>query len=408
MNKFYLLLFLLPQTVFCQNLSGQWTGQLTQNGKQDTFFYQLDLVQNGGTITGTAFSKSKEVIAKFEIGGLWDGTTLAIQEVQQLEPPGAKWCLKHIRLQLTGNQLEGTWEAEGCTPGRLALWNTEYGIRNAESVPPNSAFRIPYSALGKWSGHLSQSDREYGFYFEMDLAADGTGTSTIISDNEGGNATHQLRWTFDEAAGLLTFEETGISEKSVPGWRWCLKSGRLNFKREEIRLSLQGEWEGFIEGYSTQTGACAPGKLYVEKPVLQPVLAANQTAKETENLTLTYQPYEKNQGRDVQVERVLEVKSRNVRIKVWDNGTVDGDVLSLFLNGELLLKNYRVTRNKNTIPVKLEKPVNYIILHAINTGSISPNTVAVSVDDGVQEQIVIVSSNLKTSGAIMIREFVVK
>jgi hypothetical protein len=77
----------------------------------------------------------------------------------------------------------------------------------------------------------------------------------------------------------------------------------------------------------------------------------------------------------------------------------------LFLNGKMLLNKYRATRRKYEIPVTLEKPVNYLILHAINLGNITPNTVAVSVDDGRGEQIIMVSSTLKSSGAIMIREF---
>jgi hypothetical protein len=137
----------------------------------------------------------------------------------------------------------------------------------------------------------------------------------------------------------------------------------------------------------------------LEKPVIKKEEAAQKPV---------YQDYLTNQGRKVQAERVLEVRRKQVKIRVWDNGTVDGDVLSLFVNGELLLKNYRVTRNKYELFVTLDKPVNYLILHAINLGSISPNTVAVSVDDGTGEQVVIVSSNLDTSGAVMIREFTVK
>ena len=41
--------------------------------------------------------------------------------------------------------------------------------------------------------------------------------------------------------------------------------------------------------------------------------------------------------RTIKVERVLEVQSSSIKIKVWDNGTVDGDVATLFLNGERIL-----------------------------------------------------------------------
>jgi hypothetical protein len=399
MKKTYTLLVatLLPALLFAQNLGGTWRGELTQEGKPGIYDYEVQLTQNGETVGGTATSQSRDggPAAKFEVGGLWDGTTLALQEVQQLEPAGAKWCLKHIRLQFTKNDstafLEGPWEAEGCTPGRLRLNRQTDSLQFPIS---NSQFPIP----GKWAGHLSQIDRDYGFYFEMELAEDGTGTSTIISDSEGGNANHDLVWSFDETDNAFHFKESKVRERSVEGWCWCIKSGTLALKEDDVRWSLSGNWQGFIEGHTASEGDCAPGFLYLEKPRPEPVAEAPSAAP-------GYQPYEQNEGREVKVERVLEVKNRKVKIRVWDSGTVDGDVLSLFLNGELLLKNYRVTRNKYSIPVTLEKPVNYIILHAINTGSISPNTVAVSVDDGTTEQIVIVSSNLKTSGAIMMREF---
>lgn len=416
-----IFLFSLTAVQIClaQNFTGKWAGELTQNGKPDIFTYEIELVQQDNKVGGFAHSRNKDgIIAKFEVGGLWDGSILALQEVQQLEPPNARWCLKHIRLRYsesaTGDQLEGPWEAQGCTPGNLLLRKQatsetlERSVALSPLIPHPSSLSIP----GKWAGHLSQSDRDYGFYFEMKLESDGTGTSHIVSDGEGGNATHHLRWQFDETTGRLDFEETDILEESVPAWRWCIKSGSLFFAKEENRLSLAGDWTGYIEGFTALNGACAPGKLYLEKPIFRPedivVLPskagspANSPGKPAGVMT-----YEKNYGRNVDVERVLEVKNKTIRIRVWDSGTVDGDVCTLFLNGDMILKNYRVARAKHETIVKLEKPTNFIILHAINLGSISPNTIAVSVDDGVQEQVVILSSNLKTSGAIMIREFTV-
>jgi hypothetical protein len=426
MQKIYWLLLLfvsLACTSRAQDFSGAWTGELRQNGKPDVFEYRIDLTQKGNKVEGFATSKGKDgTVARFEIGGVWNGQHLAIQEVDQLEPPNARWCLKHIRLSFSEKNgiatLAGNWEAQGCTPGTLTLsrQTSSNQIENGtpSSLPDKSGQAIPHPSsliTGKWSGHLSQSDRDYGFYFEMKFEEGGSGTSHITSDGEGGNAVHRLRWTFDEAAGRLDFEELELIEESVPSWRWCMKSGSLFFKKEESRLSLKGDWKGYIEGFDLQSGPCAPGYLYVEKPVFKQEELVQRPADSPPS-ALPAKPigvtdYEKKTKRDVEVERVLEVKNRTIRIRVWDNGTIDGDICTLFLNGEMILKNYRVTRNKHETIVKLEKPVNYLILHAINTGSISPNTVAVSVDDGTQEQVVIVSSNLKTSGAVMIREFTV-
>ena len=99
----------------------------------------------------------------------------------------------------------------------------------------------------------------------------------------------------------------------------------------------------------------------------------------------------------------LEVQGSRLNIHVWDNGTVDGDRVTLFLNGERLLYNHYVNKHKMAIPVTLKQDNNFLILHAEDIGSITPNTVAVSVDDGVKEQTIILSSNLDFSGAVMIR-----
>ncbi|MCU0347728.1 MAG: hypothetical protein MUC59_12380 [Saprospiraceae bacterium] len=215
--------------VHSQNLTGEWAGTITQTGKSTSFNYALSLEQDGQKVFGTATSSNTDGSgsAKFEVGGTFDGKRLVLQELKQLEPENAKWCLKHIRLQYAENQgiakLEGDWEAQGCKPGTMKLAVRQLaptlvgGSQEQVIFAPQSAIRNPKSAIeGRFSGHLSQSDRDYGFYFEMKFEPDGTGSSQITSDGEGGNATHGLRWTFDEAAQRLDFEAKMVF---FPGFR---------------------------------------------------------------------------------------------------------------------------------------------------------------------------------------------
>ena len=107
----------------------------------------------------------------------------------------------------------------------------------------------------------------------------------------------------------------------------------------------------------------------------------------------------------MKIDKVIQVQSKKLRIKVWDNGTVDGDFVTLLLNGKKILDNYRVDKRKWSIPVEILEGDNFLILHAEDLGDISPNTVAVSIDDGVKEVIIVMSSNLDVSGAILIKPF---
>ena len=231
----------------------------------------------------------------------------------------------------------------------------------------------------------------------------------INSDEEGGNATIDLNWEFVEENNLVVLRETGVWSQSVEKWPWCIKTSNLVLSKDSNRFLLTGKWEGHIEGYTMKDGLCAPGNIYLEQPILNTKINNNAAGPTIDTITnQEVEDYTKSYERKVEVERVLEVQNKTVKVRVWDNGIIDGDILSLFVNGEMILDNFRVTRRKHETIVKLDKSVNYLIMHAINLGSISPNTVAVSVDDGIEEQVVIMSSNLKRSGAIMIRQFTVQ
>jgi hypothetical protein len=408
----------LPLLAQTQDLGGAWEGTLSQEGRTEPFRYGLDLTRTGDRVNGFAWSVAPDSSsARFEVGGIWDGQRLTLQEVRQLSPAQPAWCLKHIRLVLspTDNSLHGPWEAQGCRPGTLHL-------HRPGTTPPPKPDTVAIDATpdplarfhGRWTGRLAQSDRDYGFYLEMDLLPDGTGSSLLHSDGEGGSVRLALSWSWDEDTRRLSFRESSVTEQSVPAWRWCLKSGSLALSEQPTGRFLSGPWDGFIEHYDPASGPCAPGSIHLEKPILptppaEPVqVAANPaTTPALPALPNALRQYESEQGRKVQVGQTLAVRNKTVRIRVWDNGTVDGDVCSLFLNGRMILRNYRVARSKHETIVTLDDAVNFLVLHAINLGSISPNTIAVSVDDGFQEQMVIVSSNLAESGAIMIREFTV-
>jgi hypothetical protein len=388
---------LLSGAVLAQNLGGQWEGYLSQEGKTDTFSYRIQLQQSGSSLSGDAYSATSDQQhhARFVLTGYWDGQQLVLQEVEQTEPASPSWCIKYATLQLGAQSgiptLSGPWRADGCTAGQMFL------KRPTKTVTDTVVREVKPTIAGKWTGALSQSDRDYGFYFEVDLGPRGLGGSYIVSEGNGGSAHIDLEYTYDSAANQLHFQEGAVIKKEDPAWPWCIKSGDLTYRREGSRLVLEGTWEGHIEGYDMASGPCASGTLYLEKPVLtQEIVQTRQAIAE---------PYQEENQRQIKVQRVLEVSSPNIRIKIWDNGTVDGDIATLYLNGKRILNQHRVSKRRIGIPVTLSQTNNFLVLHADDLGDIRPNTVAVSIDDGEREQVIIVSSNLEESGAVMIKQF---
>jgi hypothetical protein len=392
---FSLFFFLLFFGLQGQDLSGDWQGIVWQANSQDTFIYKVQLRQNGEAISGLATSTSKDgsIEAEFVLSGRWSGGVLIMQEVEQLRPSAPQWCLKYLEIRKVPDQnsvlLEGSWTATACKPGFIRLVKP---IENDGLLMREVTFDFE----GHWVGHLSQSDREYGFFFEMDLQADGTGTSHIVSEGAGGEATHELFW--EQNGDRLYFRESEVNDRTDDKWKWCLKSGELRKSHTADGYEMTGDWEGYMEHKSPATGACAPGTLFLAKPIL--------TLDNRTKIAVPTDAYTNLTQRRVKVDRVIRVQSDNIRLKVWDNGIVDGDILTLFLNGERILNEYRVSKRRWSIPVSILHGENLLILHADDLGDISPNTVAVAIDDGVQEQIIILSSNLRESGAILIQPFI--
>lgn len=80
----------------------------------------------------------------------------------------------------------------------------------------------------------------------------------------------------------------------------------------------------------------------------------------------------------------------------------DGDIISLNLNGEWILKDLKVTKTKEKVNIKLSKKKNILVLHAENLGDQPPNTAAISLYDGSKTQQIILNSDKGTSQAIKI------
>ncbi len=106
-------------------------------------------------------------------------------------------------------------------------------------------------------------------------------------------------------------------------------------------------------------------------------------------------------GRRIEKTTDVEVSEPTIDIYVFDNSTLDGDVMSLSFQNQWILTHYEVTKKKKKITLQLTAGSNnYLVLFADNLGKTPPNTAAISfVKDG-REKIFRLQSDLKTSSAI--------
>lgn len=102
----------------------------------------------------------------------------------------------------------------------------------------------------------------------------------------------------------------------------------------------------------------------------------------------------------------LEITSDSIRISLYDNGEIDGDTVTVFLNGKPVLSHQELTARAMNIYLTLDnsKDVNEISLFAENLGKIPPNTALMVVTDGVSRFEVFLSSTYTQNATVRIKK----
>ncbi len=70
----------------------------------------------------------------------------------------------------------------------------------------------------------------------------------------------------------------------------------------------------------------------------------------------------------------FKTKSENINIMSSDFGTVDGDVISIYKNGKLIIDRYTLNSRSKTFKIPLSIGFNRIDIIAIDEGELRPNT----------------------------------
>jgi len=106
-------------------------------------------------------------------------------------------------------------------------------------------------------------------------------------------------------------------------------------------------------------------------------------------------------GRKIQICETILVDESKIKIMLWDKNRMDGDLVSIYLNGKLIEENLEVSKIKKEINIQLQTGSNLIVMHAINLGRIPPNTATIGTDK-TKRKFTTLISDLKKSGAFEI------
>ena len=120
---------------------------------------------------------------------------------------------------------------------------------------------------------------------------------------------------------------------------------------------------------------------------------------------INYVVEEDYKKRQKEIVNEIEVESDSLRLDVYDNGEIDGDIISVFYNEGLILNSQKLTHKSIRIDVVLDstKEYNEVSMYAENLGLIPPNTALLVVSDGKNKFNIRLSSNLEKNATIRIK-----
>ncbi len=107
--------------------------------------------------------------------------------------------------------------------------------------------------------------------------------------------------------------------------------------------------------------------------------------------------------RKVKKGSVVKVHNEKIKVTVYDNNKIDGDIISLYYGDSCIVSNLKLSKKKKTFIIIVDKrQPKQLILFANNLGEMPPNTAACIIGDGKNEINVVLSSDLKASDAVML------
>lgn len=108
--------------------------------------------------------------------------------------------------------------------------------------------------------------------------------------------------------------------------------------------------------------------------------------------------------RETRTRKEVDSKRRVITLKFWDNAEVDGDTISVSLNGRFILTEQELVKQPKKVRVVLEPGENVIVVHAHNEGRIPPNTAGFSVRTSLfRKEALVFSTNLRRNEALVVR-----
>ena len=287
-------------------------------------------------------------------------------------------------------------------------------------VSLNSNSANSQTTIGTWTGTAKQDATTYSYIVKINKVAKDSIFGTTISSSKEFYSETKFKGIVN-GNNFIILESALVKTNYKGTGSVCLM--KLSLKKNNDRL------QGSFTSSNKDIKDCGSGTIFLQLVKEKKNTGAGSKESttterqevETRSATITLSKSEelpktttipapakindqrKVEQRDIELLNTFRFKEDSVMIKIYDNGVIDGDVISLIINGEVVFDKIKLTAAPLTYALKASSASQFQIeFYADTLGEIPPNTGLITISSTSKTSEVLFSSDLKKSAAIKV------
>jgi hypothetical protein len=421
------LLFLFPSMVFAQDITGLWKGTLYNDTTKQFYSYEIGISQEKGKLSGFSHTwfifedKQYFGVKKVTVKKAADGKIIIEDDglISNNYPVPPSKNVRQLNV-LTLNAKDSVMTLEGpfttnrtkeyhSLTGSIKLqrkndfWQSalvphlqELGQENKLSFVKEENDLLAFVEAKQDEAIFKQLEEQY----KKEVAVDKKPiTQAAEKDADAMKAAEKKAAADKEKAALaLKKQESAAAEKAA---RDLAKQEAV--KREQAKKDadekLKADRELAKKAVPQQTTLSQPEEKALAKQTSAPALKKALTPVAPVNLA----PAANVNLRKTVLQQTVYFSSDSLLLTLYDNGEVDGDTVSVLMNGELIIakQGLSTTAAKKTIYIPSATDRVELVMYAESLGSIPPNTGLLVIRDGKDLYEIRFSGDLQKNASIV-------
>ena len=411
-KKLLLFVLLFPLHLLAQDIAGVWSGTIYNDSTQKFYTYQMVISDDNGKLSGYSYTVY-DIDGKPEVG-MRDlkikrkGNTFTVTDYNliyhnysEAPPKGIhKVSVLTVDVKDTLMTLKGEWHSN-----RTKKFSPLSGIIEVQK-------KYDYKPLEIFK-KLEDLKLDQALSFTPKPAVkEGSSAADIAAQKKASKEAEEKRKKEEKIIATAEKEAEQKKEKEAKliadAEKKAAKEAEEKKKKEEKLIAAAekaAEQKKEKEAKLIADAEKKAAKEAEEKRVKEEKLIAAKK-KESPEMAVVAPPANEVEKRKIVKTQEVFFKSDSLTITLYDNGEVDGDVVTVLMNGEIFMPKVALTTQpkRKTIYISgsAHDSIN-LVMFAENLGSIPPNTGLLVVNDGEDIYEVRFSADLSTNAAILLR-----